>query len=353
MNYKQEPRSPLHPAADEENPIEPSTIPNALSTDLALDDHEDTDEVEESAMDIDQIDRLGPDPSKEFLHSDSMQLLSNPLNCNIPRDPNYTTPMSDFSDPTPAPFQPINPFGANSLLSSSEPIKITLSQCDAPRKLSDAQQERLLNYLDNSMMKIHRGFVKYLSSVHQKTNDSDKGLNLMQMLFELDELTEFIWFSITGHKNIPIIYHANVHDLGSQTETTAHVYLPSDLPNGQGYISYYLTIMSDLVDFLGKYKIGNWDEWRSVLALFGKLDDILCILVDYEKTGETNGLISSTEKIRMASIAQLTKMGLVGLFDEFVRSLGRDNIASERETIQYFEILIGEVYEGLVDRTSI
>lgn len=353
MDLEPEPRSPLHPAADEENPIETSTIPNTLSTDLALDDDEDTDEVEESAMSVDQVGRLGPDPSTEFLHSDSMQLLNNPLNCNIPRDPNYTTPMSDFSDPTPAPFQPINPFGANSLLSSSEPIKITLSQSEDPRKLSDAQQERLVNYLDNSMMKIHRGFVKYLSSVHQDANESEKGLNLIEMLFELNELTEFIWFSITGHKNIPVIYHANVHDLASQTETTAHVTLPNDLPNGQGFINYYLTIMSDLVDFLGKYKIGSWDEWRSVLGLLGKLDDLLCILVDYDKTVNIKGLISSTEKIRMASIVQLTKMGLIGLFDEFVRSFDRDNIASQRETIQYFEVLIGEVYEGLVDRTSI
>ena len=63
-------------------------------------------------------------------------------------------------------------------------------------------------------------------------------------------------------------------------------------------------------------------------------------------------IISTTEKVRIASLVQRTKLAIVELFDLFVQKLGVDEVHKHRHVIDAFQIFVGEAYEGLVDRTS-
>lgn len=325
------------------------------------------------------------DNFKQFEHADSLPStpgeLPNPLSCSVPKDPNYVTPMMDFSDPVRPPIDLVNPFGANNTLSSSDPIPITIEGGGVNhRRLSDAQQQKLSDYIDDKLLTIQRGFVKYLSS-KKEAEDVQVGLAWEQIAAKIDEVIEFIWYAIFQIRGVPVVYHSNIlvdecirfifcgrfQEIKAKLDTVIRppsqllvrntaseiqsLHLPSEVENS-GYESYLIRIMGDLIDYIVKYDFTTFADWIILLRLTGKIDNVLSILIDYSGLPTTASLVSTTDKVRVASIIQRTKIAVVELFDRFVLHLGSERTVQHRTAIDHFQIYAGETYEGLVDRTS-
>lgn len=255
----------------------------------------------------------------------------------------------DFEDYTKPPMTPLNPFGANGDLESSEPVPFRRTDAVKP-PLSDAQEQRLIAYLDARTMEIQRLFVKYLA----KGEDIPKWSEIVHLI---DNLLEFVWFGITGAQSgVRGIYHWNVYKCDMQVDCikipqTSELELASNLKSN-GCPSYLLTIMGELITYIAKQAMDTYEDWMITLTILAKLDDALCVLIDY------GSLITVTEKVRVSSIVQRTKMVVVELFEAFSRETQRrfdpsTSLLRERETISQFQTFAGEVYEGLSDRTSI
>lgn len=261
------------------------------------------------------------------------------------------TPLYDFDDHTRPPMSPVNPFGANEAMGASTPSSFTISEAIKPG-LNDAQQQRLINYLDNQLMSIQRLYVKHISG----NKDAPSWSHMVHLL---DNLLEFIWFGITGVSGgIKGIYHKNVFDYPMETpsvklpSTNLELVLPSNLKNN-GCISYLITIMGELITFVEKFPLESYSNWLETLRLFAKIDDTLCISIDYGQT-----LVTTTEKVRINSLVQRTKILIVGIFDEFGLNIQRgfdsdQDLKDERDKLAQFQSFVGELYEGLIDRTSI
>lgn len=370
------PDSPALPRTEIEN-IPSTEIPAQLGADLDLaDSGDDTNNEDVEMKDADL--KMPINNFKQFEHSDSLPSTPelNILSSCVPRDSNYVTPMADFSDPVKAPHNLINPFGANNQLSSSDPIPIIFDGKLNIKKLSDLQEQKLNDYIDEQLLTIQRGFVKYLSS---KSENNSEGLEVDQIVHKLDDILEFIWYSIFQIKSIPIAYHTNIiidssidilfHNEELKAEISdiisksplllikddilgfKQLTLPSNIENS-AYVSYLIRILGDLIDYITKYKFLGFKDWIIWLRLLAKLDNILSVIIDYSNLKSIT-IISATEKIRISSIIQRTKIALVGLFDQFLRNLGLNNVQKYRYAIDAFQTYVGETYEGLVDRTSL
>lgn len=399
------PDSPSLPSQEIEIPE--TTIPASLGAELDLDDdsedegnYENKDnkgistEIEAADADVDvDVDMTDED-------------LVNPLACNIPQDKNYETPMLDFSDPIKAPIETMNPFGSNLKLQSSDPIPIKISIDWNLPKLNDLQEQKLLEYVEEKHMIIQRGFVKYLASMHseeeqeqeqeqqeqeqeqeqQDNNDKDNDNGVLlwpAMVNKLEELLEFVWYTMTQIKGIPIVYHQRVILDGELLERVSFkkrknitnltvivekqqkelVSLPSKLitkngnqinvivveelklPTGVGehigklFFAVILKIMGDIIDYVVKYRFQCHQDWILCLLLLGKIDNFVSILIDYGK------VISTTDKVRLSSIVQRTKVALVALLERYLYT--HPESASGVEALQQS---VGEVLEGVVDR---
>lgn len=389
MSYFKTPESPPLPA--QETDFEESTIPAKLGAELDLNTSEtDSDGEEDDVYMVDATTQQAENPLpkqinnfEQFEHPDSLPSTpDNPktftCNSNI-RDPNYVTPMMDFSDPVRAPIDLINPFGANGALSSSDPIPMLIDRDAKVNQLSDSQEQKITDYIDEKLLLVQRGFVKYLSSKEESVNE---GLTWIQLGSKLDESIEFIWYANSQIKGVPIIYHANVMIddvlknlfteefdhiksvtdgvikistnnllLNDKKSGVPQLVLPYKIDNSV-YVSYLIRIMGDLIDYIVKYEPNTFEDWIILLRLTAKFDNILSIITDYSNKKGTN-IVSTTEKVRIASIIQRTKIAIVELFDRFVRQLGLDGIEHYRKAIENFQVYVGEIYEGLIDRTSI
>lgn len=408
MNSLQVPPSPCLPN-EELDEIPNVQIPASLGAELNLDDDDDDDDgygvdavrggvanessgySENGRKDVDMTDFPEPPTHvksinnfKQFEHPDSIpstpdsSMGTNVLSCSIPKDPNYITPMGDFSDPTRAPIDLINPFGANNTLASSDPIPMSMDKGLNMRRLSDLQEQKLGDYIDDKLLLMQRGFVKYLASKDEAVKE---GLTWPQLVCKVDEIVEFLWYAISHVKGVPVIYHSNIltdaslavifqSSFAEMQEKMKAIIRPTSfilvkdganvlnelsLPdniNNSVYVSYLIRLLGDLIDYIVKYELNAFEHWILLLRLTAKMDNVLSIIIDYS-TRKSLAIISTTEKVRIASIVQRSKITMVELFDHFVRSLGLERVQQSRSAIDSFQMFIGEAYEGLVDRTSL
>ncbi|OUM55061.1 hypothetical protein BVG19_g4538 [[Candida] boidinii] len=370
---------------------------------------------------------------------------------------------------------PINPFGSNKKMISSNPIRIkrvspqqqqhqnqqqlkTDSNNDnsnningtgfnRDRRLSLPQQGRLVDYLDTQLLEIQRKFIKHLSlkedekknqsadsnsgttptPANQETN-STEFINISKLISSLYNVVNMIWFSIFQIKNVPCIYHNNLNVYSSVIDTTSGTdNNPRMNSHGEqivelqlidpkslfGQTNYLIKIMGDFIDYLSKYDIENFDQIIDILKFLAAIDNIISILIDQEGEPDKDQefkvedvsesidiqelrnkinnvkIVNNTEKIRMESIITRTKLLITNKFDEFKnKSISEFNLNLKNEIINNkrklnsnikdeenstsnidhqlkkgrnnlshifseYEVLIGEVYEGIIDRTSI
>lgn len=368
------------PLPTDETTAPTTTIPAQLGAELDLDSDPDS----EDNITMEDVTTAKPFAEHQRLQQDmdvdTPDTPENSLMSEIPEDPNYITPLPDFSDPVRPLPTAINPFGANTALSSSMPIPISLEVSLNIRSVSDAQAQKLGEYIDERLLTVQKGFVKYLSA--REEDNVHEGMEWKDLAAGIADVVEFLWYAMVMQKGVPVIYHTNIlldsvvavvlkkHSSSILQQVSGVVKVapnfvvesgstPLALPDNletTPYVSYLIKIMGDLIDYIVKYDLSSFANWILLLRLVAKIDNIISVLIDYStlKFGANTArhIVSTTEKVRMASIVQRTKIVVVELFDHFTRQMSADELSHYRQAVETFQTCVGEVYEGLVDRTS-
>ncbi|KAH3668249.1 hypothetical protein OGAPHI_002003 [Ogataea philodendri] len=344
------PSSPKHPNANEEVTPTEGDIPRDLA----------------DALDLSSDDSDGPT-------DDILADLPPTASCNCGDnflDPDAVLPRAS----------PMNPFGQNVGLTSSETPRIVHTKRDQPKRLTRAQQSRIVTYIDAQLLHIQRLFIKYMSLRNDDDDDDNQDMDtadpsplasidapstqtepddilqysLLKLLSQIDSVVSLLWVSLYGDSHVPVIYHSNLSAKSLPTEVQVTMIDASQL---WGQTEYIIKIMGDLVDYLEKYRFESFKEIHSVVELLAKIDNFVSVIIDQPATS----VFSTTEKVRMDSIVQRTKLLMVKKLDAFrsvvenseVDELGKRSLQSGQDLVPVYEQFIGEIYEGISDRTSI
>jgi hypothetical protein len=161
------------------------------------------------------------------------------------------------------------------------------------RKLSETQQDRFRDYLDEEIMRITRKYI-------QRLNNPVQGYrSFADMLHDINKLVDLLWYSVT-----------------------------STYSEGGDFQSYYLLrIADDLVDYIEGYQNEPCPE--DTIRILQKLDAMLSQLVD----GHGPVRLTRTEAVRLQSIAERTRIVVASI-------------------IKGLELEVAKVYENVLDKTS-
>lgn len=385
------PDSPSLPQQEVDAPQ--SIIPAQLGAELDLDDSEDEieqgHEKEESKINC-YINNNNYDTDMDIdtdnkEEEEDINKGGNPLSFKISKDINYQTPMIDFSDNSKPINSIINPFEMNNknggssklLLSSSDSIPILINNNKSIQKLNDLQEQKLIEYIDENLLNIQRGFVKFLSSKEENNENLKEGYQFSQLMLRIDEIIEFIWYTITQIKGIPIIYHLNIFNneynnnqlinsfkideneldkiikMNNKLDLNSNLIMLKDIDKNKLYVSFIIKIMGDLIDYIIKYDFNYIINWILILRLTAKIDNFLSILIDYSNyTTNHYQLVNNTDKVRISSLVQRTKITLVEIFDHYMTEINNNNNKNSNLRFDIIQTVIGEVYEGVIDRVS-
>lgn len=385
------PDSPSLPQQEVDAPQ--SIIPAQLGAELDLDDSEDEieqgHEKEESKINC-YINNNNYDTDMDIDNDnkeeeEEINKGGNPLSFKISKDINYQTPMIDFSDNSKPINSIINPFEMNNknggspklLLSSSDSIPILINNNKSIQKLNDLQEQKLIEYIDENLLNIQRGFVKFLSSKEENNENLKEGYQFSQLVLRIDEIIEFIWYTITQIKGIPIIYHLNIFNneynnnqlinsfkideneldkiikMNNKLDLNSNLIMLKDIDKNKLYVSFIIKIMGDLIDYIIKYDFNYIINWILILRLTAKIDNFLSILIDYSNyTTNHYQLVNNTDKVRISSLVQRTKITLVEIFDHYMTEINNNNNKNSNLRFDIIQTVIGEVYEGVIDRVS-
>lgn len=161
--------------------------------------------------------------------------------------------------------------------------------------LTEAQQNKFIDYLDDRLLKISRRFVKRAS----EEDDGTAYQSLIPLLEDLNQLIDVIWYSISGADHSQLF--------------------------GQNY--YLLRIADELVDFIGGYY--QDPKPKETIEVLKKMDTIFAKMID-------EGKMKQTEAVRLESIAERTRIIVAKVLD------GLQNYDNE----------VSKVYDQVLDRTS-
>ncbi len=410
------PTTPLHPDANQE--IEaPQEIPQELTSALDLEYGDDENLTldltntqsrnNDYLMDSDDSDGQEAEMNEPIVQEngspmDAIAPIGEPLSPRASRIDLNEEPISTtfFDTDSESRRTPLNPFGQNTELSSSEPIRILRRKSTGKnknRKLSMSQQSRLISYIDEQLMSVQRRFIKYLSAREDpeiNTDEKSPYYGLSELIHSLDNVITIIWYSMFKMKFVPFVYHDDALTESERKKLGAinskQIELEEITPDFLfGQTNYLIRIMGDLIDYTEKFHFQSFQEVHDLIYILAELDNIICILIDeYEDSNNDSILyqnsdladsdaqathlkrpfISNTEKIRIESIISRTKLLIITMFDKFKRNvldqldgtnednsgLGKRKKHDEiHSRIRKFESLIGEIYEGILDRTSV
>ncbi|KAK9446684.1 uncharacterized protein V1518DRAFT_132734 [Limtongia smithiae] len=150
-----------------------------------------------------------------------------------------------------------------------------LPQLHSVGRLSDEQQSRLVNYLDEQLLHVARRFVRRCSAVGEGSVESSL-MTVDSLIDDLTRLIDLIWYSVSG---------------------TSTPFLQEQ---------YLLHIADDLIDYILRLPIDSPDK---VFAVLAKLDKIFYKLVVGDVPSGKR--MSNTERARLESIAERTRVDVV------------------------------------------
>ncbi|GMM36939.1 TFIIH complex subunit [Saccharomycopsis crataegensis] len=349
-NYDQQPRTPLHPRANEEFQTVPSMTRLAdlqmdLNPDLT-DDETDNNNVNKGEryddgewdddmgvskenlqngeksndlnnqltdnnndnVDVDDDDDDDEDIDDEMFNSDEEDEQFEEVSHKRKVDEVYNSGEKFDSDiePTWSDFEPVNsPFSNN----DDDLTKLEdLGRCQQKR-LSSSQNSKLIAYIDHELLMIQRKFIQSFSDDESRGDQRLGYHSLSELLVDLNKITEFIWYTVK------VTQRGNGKCMRSFYQ-------------GQ----YFIKIAGDLVDYLQKYSMSDRKVLKALILFVQKLDQIFVKIVD-----DLQGF-DSTEKVRLVSITERTRVAVINL------------------TIKYqvndYKYEIGRLYEGIIDKIS-
>lgn len=183
------------------------------------------------------------------------------------------------------------------------PVNIPDRQHIVHRDLSESQQERLKEYLDEQLMHINRKFIK-------RHNDEDvnveKYLSLKELLIDFNRTLDVLWYSIAS------------------TEQSF----------GQSF--YLLRMADDLITYFEGFYDRSIGWAIDGLTTCQKLDMMFTKLLDSKQ-------FTPTDKVRLQSIAQRTRVSTTRMIVDSTENTDQQDLYDE---------LLAKVYEGVLDHTA-
>ncbi|AOW28661.1 hypothetical protein MG5_03131 [Candida albicans P57072] len=330
------PPTPIHPAPNEEltNGVPTNTLLADSNIDLNPDLYEEEEmDIEEAKSNI--VDEIPP----ENLTSNDPALqpqTGNAFNDNI--NDATTNADSDLEDVEINQLHQITlPFNESYQLLKQE-FQNTLTNL-GQSQITSAQQSKLINYIDETLLQIQRKFIK------QQT-ESEINYSLIQLLQELSTVISVIWVSIQQKS---VLY---------------------------GQIEYYIKILGDLEDYVNNYKTLFNETWsknnnlhinmQNLVIFFKfwqKIDLQLSFLIDGYNIVLNNGnqqtkliKMNVTELTRLLPIVTRLRIAIISKIDGLRMRLKKnqennnDNDATSN-ILTIFELEISRLFEGILERS--
>lgn len=330
------PPTPIHPAPNEEltNGVPTNTLLADSNIDLNPDLYEEEEmDIEEAKSNI--VDEIPP----ENLTSNNPALqpqTGNAFNDNI--NDATTNADSDLEDVEINQLHQITlPFNESYQLLKQE-FQNTLTNL-GQSQITSAQQSKLINYIDETLLQIQRKFIK------QQT-ELEINYSLIQLLQELSTVISVIWVSIQQKL---VLY---------------------------GQIEYYIKILGDLEDYVNNYKTLFNETWsknnnlhinmQNLVIFFKfwqKIDLQLSFLIDGYNIVLNNGnqqtkliKMNVTELTRLLPIVTRLRIAIISKIDGLRMRLKKnqennnDNDATSN-ILTIFELEISRLFEGILERS--
>lgn len=174
-----------------------------------------------------------------------------------------------------------------------------------PVEFTSDEKSGVINYIETEMLRIQR---KIVQSFNDTASNENGYWSLKYLLEDLTKLTDFLWFTIKlsqfKDKKIP------------------------DTSNMVFYLGQYLIkLAGDLVDFVGKFKIGQYLE--NLIIYIKRLDLMFSKIMN-----DINGY-DSTDRVRISSITERTRILVV------TKTIEEDN--------DEYKFEIGRLYENTIE----
>lgn len=330
------PPTPIHPAPNEEltNGVPTNTLLADSNIDLNPDLYEEEEmDIEEAKSNI--VDEIPP----ENLTSNDPAL--QPQSGNASNDDingATTNADSDLEDVEINQLHQITlPFNESYQLLKQE-FQNTLTNL-GQSQITSAQQSKLINYIDETLLQIQRKFIK------QQT-ELEINYSLIQLLQELSTVISVIWVSIQQKL---VLY---------------------------GQIEYYIKILGDLEDYVNNYKTFFNETWsknnnlhinmQNLVIFFKfwqKIDLQLSFLIDGYNIVLNNGnqqtkliKMNVTELTRLLPIVTRLRIAIISKIDGLRMRLKKnqennnDNDATSN-ILTIFELEISRLFEGILERS--
>lgn len=330
------PPTPIHPAPNEEltNGVPTNTLLADSNIDLNPDLYEEEEmDIEEAKSNI--VDEIPP----ENLTSNDPALqpqTGNAFNDNI--NDATTNADSDLEDVEINQLHQITlPFNESYQLLQQE-FQNTLTNL-GQSQITSAQQSKLINYIDETLLQIQRKFIK------QQT-ELEINYSLIQLLQELSTVISVIWVSIQQKL---VLY---------------------------GQIEYYIKILGDLEGYVNNYKTFFNETWsknnnlhinmQNLVIFFKfwqKIDLQLSFLIDGYNIVLNNGnqqtkliKMNVTELTRLLPIVTRLRIAIISKIDGLRMRLKKnqennnDNDATSN-ILTIFELEISRLFEGILERS--
>ena len=330
------PPTPIHPAPNEEltNGVPTNTLLADSNIDLNPDLYEEEEmDIEEAKSNI--VDEIPP----ENLTSNDPAL--QPQSGNASNDDingATTNADSDLEDVEINQLHQITlPFNESYQLLKQE-FQNTLTNL-GQSQITSAQQSKLINYIDETLLQIQRKFIK------QQT-ELEINYSLIQLLQELSTVISVIWVSIQQKL---VLY---------------------------GQIEYYIKILGDLEGYVNNYKTFFNETWsknnnlhinmQNLVIFFKfwqKIDLQLSFLIDGYNIVLNNGnqqtkliKMNVTELTRLLPIVTRLRIAIISKIDGLRMRLKKnqennnDNDATSN-ILTIFELEISRLFEGILERS--
>lgn len=264
----QVPDSPAHPAANEEVRHLPE---GTFEIDLNPDLDEDDDEDEQGGF----VKIVPPTANLISLLNRQSETIQQEEQTGIKR-PDYQEEEEDMEFPS------ITPTFENAYES-------TKTDFASHSQITSGQQSKLVNYLDDELLKIQRMFVK--------TQSGELNLKVNDIIEPLFTNLKIIWLSIS--------------------------------PESPNNIEYFLKIINDSEDYFGYFDF-NGDSNKPVFEFLQFLDVKLSFLHDIK-------LLSPTQLVRLLSTINRLRIVLIEKFSTRSNSI--------------VELEVSKIFEGLLERS--
>lgn len=330
------PPTPIHPAPNEEltNGVPTNTLLADSNIDLNPDLYEEEEmDIEEATSNI--VDEISP----ENLTSNDPAL--QPQSGNASNDDingATTNADSDLEDVEINQLHQITlPFNESYQLLKQE-FQNTLTNL-GQSQITSAQQSKLINYIDETLLQIQRKFIKQQTKL-------EINYSLIQLLQELSTVISVIWVSIQQKL---VLY---------------------------GQIEYYIKILGDLEDYVNNYKTLFNETWsknnnlhinmQNLVIFFKfwqKIDLQLSFLIDGYNIVLNNGnqqtkliKMNVTELTRLLPIVTRLRIAIISKIDGLRMRLKKnqennnDNDATSN-ILTIFELEISRLFEGILERS--